>query len=395
MTVGNSRRSYLFAFTAALALVGTTTGSHAGSYETLLSFDGAANGSNPLHSPLVRDTGGNLYGTTVAGGGTCGCGVVFELAPDGTETVLHTFSISENDGNQPNSGVVRDKSGNLYGTTFLGGANGDGSAFALTPDGTLSILHSFEFGSPGGEAPVAGLVRDRRGNLYGTTYGDGAGGDYGSVFKIAADGTFTSLYSFKGGRDGNASVATLTIGPDGDLYGTTVNGGTNEKGDVFKVSPQGKETIVYTFKEGRGAFPGSSIIFDASGNMYGTTGGGGKYFDGTIFEITAAGSESVLHSFSGGTDGGEPSGGLVMDASGNLYGTTLQGGDTSSCQGLGCGVVYELPASGKLAVLHAFEGGADGAAPAATLIADGKGHLYGTTTAGGTANAGTVFRVSE
>ena len=319
---------------------------------------------------LVFDAAGNLYGTAQIGGsGTyCfgGCGVVFKLAPnpDGTwtESVLHSFTGP--DGAQPFAGLIFDAAGNLYGTTRYGGNQEEGAVFKLAPtsDGTWteSVLHSFT--GPDGAQPFAGLIFDAAGNLYGTTnYGGPAGctGETGEmcgvVFKLAPkpDGTWTEsvLHSFTTlGADGAGPQGGLSFDAAGNLYGTTVQGGSAACADgcgvVFKLAPTA---------------------------------------DGTWME-------SVLHRFTGGADGGAPEAGLIFDAAGNLYGTTFQGGSTA-CSG-GCGVVFKLtPTAGgyKETVLRTFLGLAKN--PSAPVIFDPRGNLYGTTSTG-TSNYGVVFEIT-
>jgi uncharacterized repeat protein (TIGR03803 family) len=202
--------------------------------ETVLySFTGGADGWSPV-AGLIRDSAGNLYGTTFGGGarfGESGSGVVFKLDTTGTETVLYSFTGGA-DGGSPAAGLIRDSAGNLYGTTELGGVSGAGVVFKLDTTGTETVLHSFT--GPGGENPYAGLIADSAGNLYGTTYGGGASGS-GVVFKLDTTGTETVLYSFTGGADGGSPVAGLIRDSAGNLYGTTYEGGTSDAGVVFKL----------------------------------------------------------------------------------------------------------------------------------------------------------------
>ncbi|HEV2380969.1 MAG TPA: choice-of-anchor tandem repeat GloVer-containing protein [Terriglobia bacterium] len=356
-----------------------------------------------LQGGLIRDGGGNLYGTTVAGGngGDCinyfggGCGVVFKLDPSGNETVLYNFSGGA-DGAYPYAGLVRDAAGNLYGTTLYGGntsscVDGCGAVFKVDPAGNETVLHTFTGGGDGG-APYAGLILDGAGNLYGTTYGGGPYGD-GTVFKLDPSGNETVLYGFTGGADGGVPYAGLILDPAGNLYGTTSEGGILSYcfpgvfipgcGVVFKLDPAGKETVLYKFTGGAdGASPVAALILDAAGNLYGTAGEGGNktglcYSEGcgVVFKLDPAGKETVLHEFIG-KDGANPAGGLIRDSAGNLAGTTYNGGSYRS------GVLFELDQKDNETVLHQFGQPEDGANPSAGLLQDPAGNLYGTTVNG-------------
>ncbi len=320
-------------------------------YTVLYTFTGGTDGAYPnafgFDTGLTRDKQGNLYGSTSSGGdlnGRCGaqqgCGVVFKLDRAGKETALHTFT-GPRDGSSPLGGLVRDEEGNLYDTTQYGGAFGFGAVFKLDCSGKEVALHDFTGGTDGA-IPYAGVIRDLAGNLYGTAQYGGAFGS-GVVFKLDRTGAETVLYSFTGGADG---------------------------GDP------------------------ADLIRDEEGNLYGPVSSGGAFGSGTVFKLDPAGRETVLYSFTGRTDGAQPYGPLVR-SKGNLYGTTFFGGDISStsplCAGFGCGVVFKLDRAGTESVLHAFTGGADGANPSAGLLWDKEGNFYGTTSSGGAYNRGTVF----
>jgi uncharacterized repeat protein (TIGR03803 family) len=386
------------------------------SFVVLHSFTGA-DGGIPT-AGLVRDAAGNLYGTTAVGGAECPfpvngtCGVVFKLSPSGTETVLHTFT-GEEDGGIPRAGLIRDSTGNLYGTTQWGGSghpcagegNTCGVVFQLNPNGTETVLYSFS-GADGGQ-PYAGLIQDAEGNLYGTTQGGGAS-NAGVVFKLSPSGTETVLYSFTGGADGALPEAGLVRDAAGNLYGTTPSGGEHVDGCpgrgcgvVFKVSSGGTETVLHSFTGGAdGVLPEAGLVRDGEGNLYGTTYGGGAFSRGVVFELircdtAASGYEfKVLYSFTGGIDGAYPAAGLLRDAAGNLYGTTSGGASG------GRGVVFKLGPTGAEMVLHSFTGGPGGANPVAGLIQDPAGNLYGTTSSGGIKSdacngfCGVVFRLT-
>jgi uncharacterized repeat protein (TIGR03803 family) len=232
----------------------------------------------------VRDAAGNLYGTTELGG-TFDDGTVFRIDPSGAETVLYSFAGSS-DGEWPTGGLVRDKKGNLYGTTELGGADNVGTVFMLDSAGQETVMHSFGAGSDGA-IPFAGLAHDAAGNLYGATQSGGAH-NYGAVFTISrATGQESVLYSFAGAPgDGSSPYATLVVDAKGNLYGTTWNGGANDDGTVFKLDPAGDETLLHSFagSDGRQIYGG--LVLDAAGNLYGTALLGGINDNGTVFKLT-------------------------------------------------------------------------------------------------------------
>ncbi len=372
----------------------------------------SGDGHNP-YAGLVRDKKGNLYGTTY-GGGAHNYGTVFKLTPKGTETILHSFDYNGADGYYSYSALVLDKEGNLYGTTQMGGAfgyYGYGTVFKVTPSGTETILHSFAQDGVDGGQPFAGVVFDKEGNLYGTTY---TGGDYsdGTVFELTPSGTETILHSFGfNSSDGYYPAASLVLDGKGNLYGTTTYGGSNgcnEEGcgTVFEVTPSGTETILHNFDaSGDGAYANGNLIRGKKGILYGTTNVGGAYGYGTVFALARVRGkwvETILYSFgNNGTDGNEPASGLVFDKEGNLYGTTVGGGN------YGFGTVFELSpplgGSGSWAekILWSFGNGTDGAYPEGGLVLDKQGNLYGTTIDGGAYGRGgkgrgygTVFEVS-
>jgi hypothetical protein len=410
---------------AALSLAGSAL---AAPVETLLySFQGGSDGGAP-YAGLIADKEGALYGTTTGGGtgdGGFGFGTVFKLTPPAkgqtvwTETVLYSFQ-GGSDGDGPFGDLIADNSGALYGTTQTGGSGGGyGTVFKLTPPAkgqtacTETVLHSFTGGSDG-VFPLDGLIVGKQGALYSTT-GAGGTGDAGTVFKLTppAKGqtawTETVLYSFKGdGSDGAFPFGDLIADNSGALYGTTVGGGNGRvNGTVFKLTPPAKgqtvwtETVLYSFKIGNPlnpSTPSGGLIADNSGALYGTTGGGG-----TVFKLTppangqTAWTETVLYSFKGGSDGARPSG-LIADKQGALYGTAASGGSGAN------GMVFKLtpPATGQTAwtetVLYSFKGGSDGARPSG-LIADKQGALYGPTNIGGSEiscfdGCGTVFKLT-
>jgi uncharacterized repeat protein (TIGR03803 family) len=362
-------------------------------YSVLYSFQGGADGSNPLAS-LIGGRDGNGYGTT-SGGGNRNDGTVYKITPSGQETVLYSFQGGA-DGSTPTGQLIQDSEGNLYGTTSEGGSTSNGTVYKITPSGQETVLHSFQGGTTDGNAPLASLIQDSEGNLYGTTC-QGGSTNNGTVFKITPSGQETVLYSFQDGSDGSFPVSSLIQDGEGNLYGTTFLGGSTDNGTVFKITPSGQETVLYSFQDGSdGNNPSSGLILGRDGNAYGITHTGGNKNDGTVYKITASGQETVLYSFQGGTDGSAPLGGLVLGSDGNFYGTTLYGGSgaSSSCDKVGCGAVFKITPSGQETVLYSFQGGTDGGHPASSLIQDSEGNLYGTTSEGGSNNAGTVFRLT-
>jgi uncharacterized repeat protein (TIGR03803 family) len=341
-----------------------------------------------------------------------GVAALATFAPLGTAhagvTVLYAFK-GGSDGCYPDAGLLEDKSGNLYGTTSIGGGEGSGcygntghgTVFKLAPNGNKTVLHVFA--GPDGAGPSGDLIADKASNLYGTTGGGGAYG-YGTVFRLAPDGTHTVLYSFAGEGDGAYPYAGLVRDARGNLYGTTyqTDGQYCENsgdcgGTVFQIAPDGTETVLHAFtgeQTGDGADPTGGLILDKDGNLYGTTSMGGttgcegEYEPngcGTFFKIAPDGTETLLYAFRGRKhgDGSYPGGNLIRDDAGNFYGTTGQGGQDGCHPYHGCGTVFQLAPDGTETVLYAFAGGRDGAVPFSGLIRDEAGNLYGTTAGGG------------
>ena len=319
--------------------------------ETVLhNFGCYADGKNP-HGGVTFDRNGNLDGTTVSGGsgGSCssdGCGIVFQLTPN-TENVLHNFTGSA-DGFGPGGGVVFDPSGDVYGMTPDGGAHSEGTVYELSRTGRQwreKVIHAFTGGTDGGVGSLGSLLRDAAGNLYGVAEVGGAHAD-GAVFKLRATSKkrwkLTTLYAFKGQPDGGSPYGGLVAGANGDLYGTTYYGGAGGLGSVFELARGARgryrERVLYSFQGGSdGSSPTATLVLK-NGELYGTTSaGGGSCGCGTVFKVdTRSGSETVLHAFGSGNDGAYPYYGMTLDASGNLYGTTVAGGS------FGQGIVFEV-----------------------------------------------------
>jgi hypothetical protein len=441
-------RVFLFSLAAAIAVTFSfvVPAQAQVQYKILLSFtQGGINGTYPS-SKLTFDSAGNMYGVTEDGGDTklgCtlyeGCGVVFKLSPTGNggwhDTSLFRFSTSTT-GALPVGGVVVTAAGGVIGTTLNGGSSGScsgavsgcGLVFQLAPATGIwpeTVLQYMDTYSNGGIPD--GLIADASGNLYGVNAVDGGGtcggGGCGTIYRLSPSSSggweMTVLYAFTGGSDGGGPWGGLTFDAAGNLYGSTYAGGNLATGCntssgpgcgvVFKLSPTGSgpwdETVLYTFTGlADGGYPNSDLAFDSAGNLYGTTLGGGKSNSncdfyglcGVVFKLspTVSGpwSESVLYSFSGGADGATPAAGVIVDSAGNLYGTTEYGGGNADCGSYGCGVVFKMAqVSGgawKEVLLHTFDGG-DGESPTEPLTFGSGDNLYGTASGIG----GVVFEI--
>jgi uncharacterized repeat protein (TIGR03803 family) len=371
----------------ALPVLATPT---AAQYQVLYNFSGSA-GEAPTDG-LLADKTGNLYGTTSAGG-TAGTGTVFKFSPDGTETVLYSFT-GGNDGGNPHGPLSEDKKGNLYGETFSDGAYGDGVVFKIAPDGAETVLHAFSGDPQDGAFPEGGITIDKKGTLYGVTGGGGANKD-GTVYEINRSDKFKLLHSFAG-SDGRWPAAGVIMDKSGNIYGTTLWGGSENTGTVYKITPDGSMSVLYTFLNGNdGGEPTASLMLDKSGNLYGTTLIGGSLYNGVVFEVTPSGTENVLYTFTGGADGGTPYSALVKDKHGNLYGTAAYGGADNF------GIVFKLAPDGTETVLHSFAGQTDGDTPFAGVITDpalGGNYLYGTTSSAACylcRDIGTIYKIEK
>jgi uncharacterized repeat protein (TIGR03803 family) len=411
MQAKNLSLGWLAAAIIAVTVLGAATRSAAQQERTLYSFDGT-DGSTPSGG-VTFDAAGNLYGTTQSGG-AYGGGTVFELTPKAggiwTGKTLHNFG-NGTDGAFLQSSLILDAAGNLYGTTDAGGAYGDGTVFELSPKAgggwAEKVLHNFN--GTDGEHSDASLIFDAAGNLYSTTYEGGAYGG-GTVFELTpkAGGGWVEkvLHNFGSGPDGAQPQTGLIFDAAGNLYSTTYNGGANGEGTVFELMPKAgggsTEKVLYSFEGGTdGINPIGELIFDAAGNLYGTTYWGGTHAYGTVFELTpnAGGgwTEKSLHGFPNnfGTEGSNPVAGVILDAAGNLYGTTNYGGGASP----GNGTVFELrPTAGgswEFGLLHSFDGTDGSSSSYVSLIVDAAGNLYDTTGGGGAYGGGTVFEITH
>jgi uncharacterized repeat protein (TIGR03803 family) len=361
-------------------------------HETVLyTFTGGNDGAQPNGVSLGWK--GNLYGTT-SDGGASGAGVVFKVDTLGHETVLYTFTGGD-DGGSSDAGVTLDRYGNLFGTADGGGTAGLGVAFKVDQSGHETVLHTFTRGPEGDQPYSAGVILDPDGNLYGTTSFNGAGGQ-GAVYKLDPSGNASVVYAFPGPHRGHYPYnAGVILGSDGNLYGTTFYGGKHGVGTVYQLDRNGHESVLYTFDTFTAtgfSQPTWGVTRDAAGNFYGTTFIGQAdvgYGYGVVYKVDTAGHASVLHNFTGGADGGDPYGGVILDAQRNSYGTASEGGESNN------GVVFKIAPSGHETVLYSFTGGADGASPYGSLLRDAAGNLYGTTFAGGTSGAGVVFKINS
>lgn len=384
-----------------LALCATmATALSAQTFTSLYSFADQVGGWFPL-AGLVQATNGELYGT-VSSGGASDAGLVFEITPTGTLTVLHSFCAQSGctDGSDPSGALIQAADGNLYGTASGSGAFGGGTVFVMTPSGTLTTLYSFCALSDcaDGQSPQAGLLQAIDGNFYGTTAGGGANNS-GTVFEITPAGTLTTLYSFcalSDCTDGSAPQAVLIQAFKGNFYGTTSGGGANGQGTIFSITPGGTLTTLYTFgsQSDDGTSP-NGLVEALNGDFYGTTAGGGANASGTVFKFTPSGVLTTLYSFCALTkchDGEQPEAGLIQATNRNFYGTTSRGG-TSHTISASYGTVFEITPGGTLRTIHNFEQ-SDGTLPYAPLVQDTNGALYGTTKQGGAHSVGTIFSLT-
>jgi uncharacterized repeat protein (TIGR03803 family) len=417
---------FALALCAATAIV-----SAAQTLTTLASFNGT-DGNSP--QSLIQGADGNFYGVTYSGGAYNNGGTIFKVTHSGTLTTLYNFCSQSNctDGENPAGQLLQAKDGNLYGTTFLGGANcviengamtGCGTVFKITTDGQFTSLYSFcsvlvEGYCADGISPYAGLIQGIDGNLYGTATEGGLNGNCsscngaGTAFKITTAGALTTIFQFcsstnSGGYclNGGAPYGGLLQTADGTFYGTLYDGGTgidNSGGVVYKLTSSGKFTVLHDFCSSYncqdGAYPFDSLIQGKDGNLYGTTrngGFGGTVGYGTVFKITPSGTLTTLHRFRG-NDGNAPYAALIQGTDGNLYGTDSSGGPYSDV-GNASGTAFRMTTTGDESTVYAFCSLAacvDGYMPIGSLVQGKDGNFYGTTSGGGTSFDGTVFRIS-
>jgi len=394
-------RNFMLCLSVALVVLASSSFVYGQAFEVVHTFQGEAFQDGAQSLGLALDPSGNIFGTA-SSGGRLGGGTIYRLSRDGRYVTLHNFAGGAHDGFFPNGGIILDK-GNLIGTTIAGGpgpcGGGCGTVFRLNPAGEFSLVYTFLNGPDGG-VPSGSVASDVEGNVYGETQvgGDVAGkcfsvGGCGTIFRIdARTGKVSTIHRFDW-SDGTLPFAGLVFDSKGNLYGITEEGGANACksgiapapgcGTLFKVEPTGKFSLLHVFKQTDGEFP-IFLTIDASDNLYGTTLKGGASGLGEVFKFDNQGNFGVIHSFSG-SDGEAPGG--VVTSNGKVFGSAGAGGDLTLCSGTpqGCGVTFEMDADGgNFQLLHTFQDSADGAYPYIFLAVDSAGRLYGTTTAAGT-----------
>lgn len=349
-------------------------------FTVLHQFNSQTDGAFPEGS-VLRDSAGNIFGTTT------NPSTIFKIDSKGKESVLFNIN-GGNVGDFPTGALTQDAAGNLYGVAE-GGSGGAGVVYKLSPQGQETVLFAFQGGlhntTPKG--PAGGVLVGKNGNVFGAAqFGDKqiCAVGCGSIFRLDATGTLHFLHTFTGGTDGGNPIGPLVQDAAGNLYGVTQSGGDLTCpeffltqgagcGVVFKIAADHTFTVLHTFAGGSdGAVPQGGLLLDKSGNLFGTTAEGGIAENGTVYEIAKDGTYTVFHRFTQ-AEGQNPNGGLVEDAAGNLFGTAQLGGSQS------LGTVFQVNPDGSAKVLHNFAGLEDGAVPFAGLFRDSAGHLYGTT----------------
>ena len=380
---------------AAILIAAFAGSAEARGLKTLHVFRGGKNGSNPI-SGLVADGQGNFYGTTTTGGiGNCngghGCGIVFKIGADARESLVYAFK-GKKDGASPFGDLTIGPDGSIYGTTQSGGAScGCGTVYKIRPDGTEKTLYQFQGGADG-ITPEAGVTLDGDGNIYGTTQQGGSGscqGGCGTVFKLTPTGTKTIVHDFSSDADGELPTGGLVFDSSGNLFGTTQFGGThcgfNNCGTLFKITPGGVKSTVHDFGADAedGARPFGGLIIDGTGTLWGTTLEGGDHIRGTLYKVPPQGQVTIVWAFGMFPDGAYPGNGVIEDGAGNLYGTL----PTDGSEGPGMLFRYSI-ADQTETIVYAFPGFPGGRSPTGTVAFDTLGNIYGTTFAGGVHRTG-------
>jgi uncharacterized repeat protein (TIGR03803 family) len=362
-------------------------------FTNLYDFTDGVDGASP-QSGLIQGANAALYGTTL-NGGTNGFGAIYSVTTSGAFTPLYSFTGAA-DGAAPWGGLLQVSNANFFGTTISGG-NGFGTIFAATATGALNPLYAFN-GTTDGSTPEGNLALGPDANLYGTANLGGTNG-LGSIFRITPGGTFSPLYSFTGAADGSEPATGLTLGTNGIFYGSTTAGGGSDVGTLFKMTTNGQFSLVYTFTNGYdGASPQAPLVAASDGNFYGAAFLGGSNNNGALFRLTPAGAFTALYSFSGSRGGTNADGinpnALIQASDGNLYGTAFSGGSN------GGGTIFMATLGGALTPLYSFGAAStnsytnsDGADPTG-LIQAGDGNFYGTTLNGGPDSLGTIFALT-
>jgi uncharacterized repeat protein (TIGR03803 family) len=357
----------------------------------------AAVGGYAGRGELLLANDGNFYVAQTTGG-AAGAGAVMRISPDGSGVVMHSFKGDTTEAAVPYAGLIQASDGNLYGTSFGGGKNSIGTVYKIALDGTYSTVFNFTKDSQGPYQPYTGLVQGPDGALYGTTLRGGPA-NLGTVYRLTLDGTVTTLVSFTGSNGSNPE-GRLIVGPDGALYGTTLTGGANDRGTVYKVTPSGTQTILYSFTDigtinaagvgtnAIGSNPRAGLALGPDGNFYGTAYQGGPNGWGTIYCITPGGTITMIHAFRGApTDGQYPLAAVTVMPDGTLYGTTSAGGYS------GYGVAWQLTPDGTYSLLHSFTGSlADGSVSYSGLVPV-DGFLFGQTFSDTTSSAGVLYKI--
>ena len=421
---GSAARCVAACLVTLLAACGGDGSETSSSSETVLHAFGATSTDGTSPNALIQGKDGNFYGTTYAGGanklsagyfsGAAGDGTFYMITPAGVETVLYSFGASNLDGLGPSGSLIQAADGNFYGTTMLGGAADAGTVFKITPTGVETVLYSFGASSTDAVNPSSGVIQGTDGNFYGTASGGAA--EYGTVFMVTPSGVETVLHSFGGSTtDGQYPGGGVVQGLDGNFYGTTTYGGATTdvsnigtgEGTVYKITPAGEETLIYSFGSLDGFGPTGTLAQDSAGNLYGTTSNdlngtspSVSTSEGTIFKVTPAGVETVLYTFPlNSNSGGVAPNSVTVGSDGNLYGTTENGGTGAG------GIAFRITSDGAYSVLYSF--GNSGATLKADpngyipngVIQASDGNLYGTTSAGGAVSstslgAGVVFKIT-
>ena len=405
-----------------LAALGQSNTASAQTFTTLHVFGFGSPGDDDGATPfggLVLGLDGNLYGTTYKGASQYGFDSFYKLNADGSTTILHrfltAFSGVPNEGFGPEGGLSLGPGGNFYGTTYVGGAGGIGTIYSITPDGTATVLHSFGDGSVvnDGANPESKPILGSDGNFYGTTYGGGSSNNGGTIYQMTPSGTVTILHMYDDGsvaNDGSAPSAALVEGADHAFYGVTPAGGSAGQGVLFRVTASGSYAILHSFGDGTvqndGSADRSALTLASDGSFYGTTSAGGSAGQGTIFHMTTEGVVTILHSFGDGTvvdDGHSPTSTLVLGSDGNFYGSCSY---SSYMEGNGRGTIFRMTPSGTVTVLtslddfssplsiYGYSPPIDNGEFPGDLVFGTDGNLYGTTSAGGFLNGGTLFEVA-
>lgn len=386
---GQNSFSFIRAFFSLAIVVGASIFASAQTVSTVYNFvGGKTSGAMPWYVTLVQGTNGSLYGTTYNGGAS-NVGTVFSVTTSGTQTILYSFKGGTTDGANPTGGLTLGTDGNFYGTTQQGGTSSEGVIFQLTPAGTITILHNFD-GTVDGAFPWGPPILGSDGNFYGTTSGGGTNGS-GIVYQITSTGTFTTIYKFDV-THGFSPIASPTQGVDGFLYIPVSEGGSSFCGTIVQLSTAGVLNNSYSFPcASGGSFPIGPLVQAANGNFYSTTQDGGTNGEGTIYQVTTGLAVTVLHSF-GATfgDGTFPGAGLLLATDGNYYGSTAEGGS------LGDGILFNTTTSGTYSDLFSFNNTTNltQMSPLAPPVQDTNGLLYGVTEFGGTKNDGTVYSLN-